>query len=64
MEENIPSLGDSTVFSTLDPYCGYRQIEIDDTDRDETAFTSLHYLFRFVRMPFGLKNARSSSTRP
>lgn len=55
----LDALGDATIFSTLDAhcYCGYWQIEVDDQDRDKMAFTSHHGLYRFVRIPVGLKNA-------
>ena len=63
MDECIDSLGDANVFTTLDANCGYWQIEIDEDDRDKTAFTSHWGLFRFKRMPFGLKNAPGTFQR-
>ena len=61
MDECIDSLGDSQVFSTLDCNVGYWQIEIEEEDKDKTAFVTHHGLFRFKRMPFGLRNAPSLS---
>lgn len=63
MDECIDSLGQATIFTTLDANSGYWQIEIDDDGRDKTSFTSHHGLFRFKRMPFGLKNAPGTSQR-
>lgn len=56
MNDSIGSIGDSTVFSTLDAYCGYWQVEVVDADREKTTFTFPHGFYRLVRMPFGLKN--------
>lgn len=44
------------MFSTLRASSGYWKTEIDERDRDKTAFTSNHGLYRFTRIPFGLKN--------
>lgn len=40
MNEWIYSLGEATVISTLDADRGYWPIDIDDADKDKTAFTS------------------------
>lgn len=63
MEECINSLGDATMFSTLDATSGFWQAEIAEEDRDKTAFTPHHGLFRFNRTPFKLKNAPGTYQR-
>jgi hypothetical protein len=57
MDDCIDSLGDATIFSTLDCNSGYWQIPVLPEDRDKTSFTSHEGFYRFTRMPFGLTNA-------
>lgn len=57
MNEFIDSLDKARVFPTLDANSGYWQIDIDRKDIDKTAFVTHHGLFKYTRMPFGLKNA-------
>lgn len=54
------SLGEAVTFSTTDCSNGYWQVEIPKVDRDKTNFCSHNYLFRSIRMPFGLRNALAS----
>jgi len=63
MDECLDSLGDATVFSTLDCHAGCWQIPVAAEDRGKTTFTSHTGLFRFLRPPFGLVNAPSSFQR-
>jgi hypothetical protein len=53
MDECIDSLGDASVFSTLDCNSGYWQITVSPDDKEKTTFTSHEDLFWFLRMPFG-----------
>ena len=63
MDECIDSLGSATVFSTLDCNSGYWQIPMAPEDMEKTAFISHYGLYRFRRMPFGLKNATGTFQR-
>jgi len=60
MDDCLDSLGDATVFSTLDCNAGYWQIPVAAEDRYKTTFTSHTGLFRFVLLPSGLVNAPAS----
>lgn len=63
MTKFIHSLGKTTVFSTRGTRSEYRQINIEECDRDRSAFTSHHVFDRLTRMPFGSKNGRITFQR-
>lgn len=60
MEECIDSLADVTRFLMLHANSGYWQVEIDEKEKDKIAFTSHYALYRFVRIPYGLRNEPST----
>lgn len=57
MHKCIHILLDVALFSALDTSSGFWQIEVDERKREKTEFISHHGLYRFSRMPSGLKNA-------
>lgn len=60
VNECIDSLGEATIFPTLDASSEYWQVEIDKVSRDKAALTSHHGLLQFICMPFGLRNANGT----
>lgn len=63
MDEYINSLCQTHMFLTFDSNSGYWQIEIAECNLNKTTFTSHHALYRFISVPFGLKDAPSTFQR-
>lgn len=49
MKKFISSLGNTTIFSTFDPKCGYQQVQISDKCQDKRVLRSHHDLSRFMK---------------
>ncbi len=57
IEDSLTSLTQAAWYSTLDLASGYWQVQVEEGDREKTAFTTPFGLFEWDRMPFGLCNA-------
>ena len=57
MDDLISVLNGATTFSTLDLNSEYHQLELDDTSRQYTVFSTHAGLFRYKRLNLGLSSA-------
>ncbi|UYV68366.1 hypothetical protein LAZ67_5004095, partial [Cordylochernes scorpioides] len=63
IDEVMDTLQGSTHFSAIDLRSGYWQVEVEERDKEKTAFTTAHGLYEFNVMSFGLCNAPATFER-
>lgn len=63
IDDTLDRLRDAKFFSCLDLKNGYWQIEVDERDREKTAFVTPDGLYEFKVLPFGLCSAPATFQR-
>ncbi len=63
IQDLFDDLTGSSVFTTLDLFAGYWQIQMDPSCKEMTTFICRQGTYQFEVMPFGLKNAPSTFQR-
>jgi hypothetical protein len=61
--EILDQLGQSKYFSCLDMVMGYHQIEVEEKDREKTAFSTKEGNWEYKRLSFGLNTAPATFQR-
>lgn len=63
INESFDSLSGAKFFSTLDVSSSYWNVEMDESSKEKTAFTTRDNLYQFKRMPYGLINSSATWVR-
>eukprot|EP00253_Pinus_taeda_P029469 PITA_29469 len=63
MDHILQRVVGSSRISLLDGFLGFNQILVHPDDQDKTTFTTPWGTFKYVKMPFGLKNAGATFKR-
>ena len=57
IDQIVDSIAGCELLSFLDAYSGYHQIKMKESDQLATSFITPFGMYRYVTVPFGLRNA-------
>ncbi|GFS67109.1 retrovirus-related Pol polyprotein from transposon 297 [Trichonephila clavipes] len=63
MDDLLNEATPTSFMSTIDLQSGYHQVKVADVDQDKTAFVCPFGTYRYLHMPFGLRNALATFQR-
>ena len=63
IDANLHKLGKAKYFTTLDARGAFYSLEVEPGSRDYTTFTSVFGNYRWLRLPFGVKNGPAAYSR-
>ena len=63
INEILDQLGSAKYFSTLDLASGFFQLDLEECDKEKTAFSTHEGKFQYRKMPMGLKNSPATFQR-
>ena len=63
IDQSVDASTGHGMLSFMDAFFGYHQIPIHSPDAEKTTFITLHGLYYYNVMPFGLKNVRATYKR-
>ncbi|CAH1253110.1 RTL1 [Branchiostoma lanceolatum] len=63
IDDALDALGGAKFFSTLDLVSGYHQVEVEESSKEKTAFTTPLGLWEFNTLPMGLCNSPATFER-